>query len=91
MRQIKILDCTLRDGGYYNNWQFSVQKANKYLKKIYSAGIDVVEVGFNFFKHNKFLDPIKKTILKQVSKSEFLTSLSKRISDKGLYYLTDIK
>ena len=52
MRQIKILDCTLRDGGYYNNWQFSVQKANKYLKKIYSAGIDVVEVGFNFFKHN---------------------------------------
>lgn len=72
MRQIKILDCTLRDGGYYNNWQFSVQKANKYLKKIYSAGIDVVEVGFNFFKHNSnyghfaFVDNkfIKKKLLK---------------------------
>ena len=31
----------------HNNWQFSVQKANKYLK-IYSAGIDVVEAGFTF-------------------------------------------
>ena len=23
MNKIKILDCTLRDGGYYNNWDFS--------------------------------------------------------------------
>jgi len=44
-----------------------------------------VDFTHNFFKENKFLDPIKKTILKQVSKSEFLKSLSKRISDKGLY------
>ena len=21
-RNLKILDCTLRDGGYYNNWNF---------------------------------------------------------------------
>ena len=21
--ELKILDCTLRDGGYYNNWDFS--------------------------------------------------------------------
>ena len=44
-----------------------------------------VDFTHNFFKENKFLDPIKKTILKQVSKSEFLKSFSKRISDKGLY------
>jgi 2-octaprenyl-6-methoxyphenol hydroxylase len=44
-----------------------------------------VDIAHNFFKEKKFLDPIKKRILKQVSKSEFLKSLSKRISDKGLY------
>ena len=49
---------------------------------IMGLGVDITH---NFFKENKFLDPIKKTILKQVSKSEFLKSLSKRISDKGLY------
>ena len=49
---------------------------------IMGLGVDITH---NFFKENKFLDPIKKTILKQVSKSEFLKSFSKRISDKGLY------
>ena len=49
---------------------------------IMGLGVDITH---NFFKENKFLDPVKKTILKQVSKSEFLKSLSKRISDKGLY------
>ena len=45
-------------------------------------GIDATH---NFFKYNKLLDPFKKKILQQLSKSEFLSSLSKRISDKGLY------
>ena len=49
---------------------------------IMGLGVDITH---NFFKENKFLDPIKKTILKQVSKSKFLKSFSKRISDKGLY------
>ena len=23
MKNLNIVDCTLRDGGYYNNWKFS--------------------------------------------------------------------
>ena len=23
LKKINLLDCTLRDGGYYNNWDFS--------------------------------------------------------------------
>ena len=30
--KIKILDCTLRDGGYYNNWEFKKDLINEYLK-----------------------------------------------------------
>ena len=45
---IKILDCTLRDGGYYNKWQFSEKLINDYIKKINEAKIDISEVGFRF-------------------------------------------
>ena len=44
---IKILDCTLRDGGYYNKWQFSEKLINDYIKEC-EAKIDISEVGFRF-------------------------------------------
>ena len=52
MKDLKLLDCTLRDGGYYNNWKFNIKDANKYLKQIYLSKIDIVEIGFNFFEKN---------------------------------------
>ena len=29
---IKLLDCTLRDGGYYTNWDFDKNLVRGYLK-----------------------------------------------------------
>ena len=49
MRTVNLLDCTLRDGGYYNDWKFNNTKVEEYLKKVYLAKIDVVEIGFRFF------------------------------------------
>ena len=31
--KINLLDCTLRDGGYYNNWFFTKELINEYLKQ----------------------------------------------------------
>lgn len=28
----KILDCTLRDGGYYTNWDFSSEVVDSYIQ-----------------------------------------------------------
>ena len=42
----KILDCTLRDGGYINNWKFSKIDAQKIFKSISDAKVDFIEVGF---------------------------------------------
>lgn len=42
---MKILDCTLRDGGYYNNWNFPLDVTNKYLAAMQAAGVDIVELG----------------------------------------------
>lgn len=46
---IKAIDCTFRDGGYYNNWDFSVSLINEYLAAMRSANIDYVEMGFRSF------------------------------------------
>ena len=49
--QFNILDCTLRDGGYYNSWNFSSDIISAYLKAILAAQVDVVELGFRFLKN----------------------------------------
>ena len=43
---MKILDCTLRDGGYYNRWDFDKDIVDRYLSSIKNASVDVVELGF---------------------------------------------
>jgi len=48
------LDCTLRDGGYYNSWDFDKETVSKYLRSIGSAGIDVIEIGFRMPPKGKF-------------------------------------
>lgn len=49
-----LLDCTLRDGGYYNNWDFSKSLINQYLESMKSAGVDIVELGLRSLINNKF-------------------------------------
>lgn len=51
----KILDCTLRDGGYYIDWDFDAVLVRKYLAAVATAKIDVIEIGFRFLPTNKFL------------------------------------
>lgn len=40
------LDCTLRDGGYYNQWDFSIQLIEDYLTAMSNIEVDRVEIGF---------------------------------------------
>lgn len=46
MDNIQILDCTLRDGGYVNDWQFGDVNSKLITESIYGAGIDYCELGF---------------------------------------------
>ena len=57
LKKINLLDCTLRDGGYYNNWDFSNQLVNKYLKTIAQSKIKFAEIGFRSFKKDNFKGP----------------------------------
>ena len=40
------IDCTLRDGGYYNNWFFSKKLVHKYISTMSKIGINNIEIGF---------------------------------------------
>ena len=52
--KLKILDCTLRDGGYYNNWNFNIDLINKYLKVMSDIKVDYVEIGFRSGEKKEF-------------------------------------
>jgi len=52
-KKIKIIDCTLRDGGYYNNWNFSKKLIQDYIHQISKTNICYIELGFRFFKKKK--------------------------------------
>ena len=73
--KIKILDCTLRDGGYVNDWQFGDQNAKEITQLISISGVDYVEVGFI-----KLCDYIKDKI--QFDSMEQVANLFKPSSSK---------
>lgn len=54
-KNLKILDCSLRDGGYYNDWKFSKKLFSKYLTAMEFSGVDIVEIGFRFNTKNNQL------------------------------------
>lgn len=51
---ITHIDCTFRDGGYYNSWDFPRPMMIDYLRAMEAARIDYVELGFRSFERTGF-------------------------------------
>lgn len=45
-KEIKVLDCTVRDGGLMNNWQFSDDFVRSVYNACVEAGVDYMEIGY---------------------------------------------
>lgn len=45
-KSFQILDCTIRDGGYYTDWNFSDEFLIDYLNACKSAPISIIELGY---------------------------------------------
>ncbi len=43
---INLLDCTLRDGGYLNDWEFGHDNIVNIFERLVSANVDIIEIGF---------------------------------------------
>lgn len=46
MNNIRLLDCTLRDGGYINDWHFGYLTIKRIIEKLTESSVDYIEVGF---------------------------------------------
>ena len=44
--QIKVIDCTIRDGGLMNKSHFTIETVRNVYKAVCEAGIDIVELGY---------------------------------------------
>ena len=55
--KVKVLDCTIRDGGYINNWHFDKKIVREVYRALSKSGVDIVEIGFRGTKEN--FDPNK--------------------------------
>lgn len=46
MAERQLLDCTLRDGGYINDWEFGHANIIEIFERLVSAGVEYIEIGF---------------------------------------------
>lgn len=46
MGEIKLLDCTLRDGGYINDWRFGEEAIPDIIEALGFTNVDILEIGF---------------------------------------------
>lgn len=52
---VKILDCTLRDGGYYTNWDFEEKVVDSYITAMNLLPIDYLELGYRNMPSDDYL------------------------------------
>ena len=45
-RNIQLLDCTLRDGGYLNDWRFGYTNIVSIFERLVDSGVNIIETGF---------------------------------------------
>lgn len=46
MSKIRVLDCTLRDGGYINNWEFGKENIKEITNLLSESNTEIIELGF---------------------------------------------
>ncbi|WP_313462028.1 aldolase catalytic domain-containing protein [Pseudomonas nitroreducens] len=54
MKTCTVIDCTLRDGGYYNTWNFPSEVVQSYLRAMVAAQVQVVELGLRSLNNKVF-------------------------------------
>lgn len=45
-KKLKVVDCTIRDGGLINKWQFSHEMVRKVFLALNASGVDYMEMGY---------------------------------------------
>lgn len=86
MKNVSILDCTLRDGGYCNSWRFGQKNICEIISKLMLAGVEFIECGYltedgiyglDYSKYNS-LDTLENRLadIDVISNSQFVVMLN---------------
>lgn len=67
MSNIRLLDCTLRDGGYCNNWTFGKDNIHKIVSGLMEADLKIIEVGYISQKKEFNIDRTQYTSFEQAA------------------------
>lgn len=59
MGRIYLLDCTLRDGGYVNNWMFGRNRITSILQRLVESNVEYIECGYLTEKNGFSADSTK--------------------------------
>lgn len=88
MSMIKVLDCTLRDGSYVNNFQFTAEETYNIVKDLDEAHVEMIEVG-----HGVGLGASDKNFTKAIiSDEEYMKVASRAIKNSqwGMFCIPNI-
>ena len=75
----QILDCTLRDGGYVNNWEFKNGEIIDIVDSLIDCGVEVIECGFISHTKGKLMD---SSLYKNIGIINALLKLTKDSSNR---------
>jgi len=92
---ISLLDCTLRDGGYVNDWSFGNGKMMSVLGRLNESGVEIVEIGFlderQPFNIDRTIQPDTKSMSKAFSKILNKNSMIVAMIDYGTCGIKNIQ
>lgn len=85
--ETQIIDVTLRDGGYRNNFSFSPEYVVEHVRRLYEAGVDYVEAGYR----NGSILPIENLGMTGMCTAQYLTLLREAAPNLKLVVIAHVK
>ncbi|MFH1283594.1 MAG: aldolase catalytic domain-containing protein [bacterium] len=83
---VAVLDCTIRDGGYLNEWDFEKKFVREVFRSLSNAGVDYFEIGYRGTE--KYFDP-KKYGLWRFSSEENINEVCSGINGPKIAIMGD--
>ncbi|HOE03764.1 MAG TPA: SAF domain-containing protein [Bacteroidales bacterium] len=84
---MKILDCTLRDGGYYTKWDFKSDVVETYFKTMRELPVEYLEVGYRSTPQKEYFGKyfyLPDFVLKEVFKLAGGKKLAIMLNEKDI-------
>lgn len=94
-KNVKLLDCTLRDGGYVNDWNFGHDNLISIFERLADSGVDFIEIGFldarRAFDMNRSIMPDTQSVQKIYGKLDRKQSMIVGMIDYGTCDISNIQ